>query len=680
MRRCLPLLLLALVPAPVRAQEPLAELWTRLQAATSVEELHEVPLPAGTAGEVAGALVQLRRYELRGRRSDALIGRSNLERMAQRSASAWTHFALGVSLARGPDLRIVVGDDPDVYFATPYSNAAKQAPRSLKRALELEPTLHEAAYTLAELALDLGDGALLRDALARLEHPTRARQPRALELRARVLHQLDDVTGALNAATLLAERGGDPSLASYLRAMALLRQSGGAAEGAQAYFEGAAMLTETSAKHYFDAIVAVLSPTEIERWRTADRVGRGEFLRRYWEVQAALSGVPLEQRLSEHYLRLAVVRRSGRVAAMGAPAIGGGGVVPDARALGVASFADLLLLRHGDPVRDLRIRFCGQEVLDIPLALAPTPGKCARSPTSRMREANALWVGATGLLQRQSGERAVVGTSYSPPFAHYLDVVHELLQFRGSNGLTTLVASVGIPSVSAEHLIESGVLTARVELSLVDTVTSSVVRQDSIRRFRVDRLPEHGWVLLQSEVSTSIRTDQLYRIGVTNERRSVGRVVGGTVDVQDYTSNDLLLSDVLITPEDGVPSFARGAVRLSLAPAREFTTDEHFTLYYEVYGLEAGEAYRTVILVEPNPGGLAERARALLRGARESISLSFAEQASAVHDIYGVQQIRSVGLNGLVPGSYTVRITVTDAAGRSTARARTLLVGRPGPP
>jgi hypothetical protein len=669
MKRCAFLLLLV-VSAPATAQQPLAEFWQRLETASSLSELHSLNPAAAAEPQVAEGLLQLRRYEFSRDRSEALISRSKLERETQRNASAWAHFALGVSLARGPDLRVVVGDDPDAYFATPHSNAAKQAPRALKRALALDPTLHEAAFALAELALDLGDRDLLDDAQKALNEPARARMPRSLELRSQVLAQLGAVRPAAEAADRLRETGGDPALASYLKAVALLRQPTTYVEGVTAYFDGARALSDAAAVAYFDALRAVVSPAEAQRWARADLEAKADWLNRFWQVHAALAGVSVEQRVVEHYKRLAVVRRNGRVGPMGMALRR----ELDGRYLGVASFRDLLRLRHGDPVRDLRVRYCGKEVLQMPLALAPSPQQCAKSPISRMRENNATFVGASGVLERLAALEAAPGTSWYPPFRRHFEIVHELLQFRGSGGTTTLVASAGIPSAATHELLHDDVLTARIELALVDTARAEVLRADTLRRFRTQALPARGWVLLNTELELAPRASQLYRLVVMNEDRTAGRMVGGELTLRNYEGSDLMLSDVVLTPGDGTPSFVRGGVRLSLAPGRMFSTGESFTLYYEVYGLAEGDAYRTEIHVQPRSAGVVDYLRSVMPGRREAVRLAFQEEATSVHDVFGVQQSRTVGLDDLLPGSYSLRVTITDARGRTATRERTLQV------
>ena len=660
------------LPAQIHAQEPIARYWSALENASTVDELARVE-PPSLASEHAGiapSLRAVRLYELERDRTVALIARRDLENLVDRTRSAWAHFALGVALARGPDLRHVIGADPDMYVAWEYSNAALRAPRELRRALELDATLHPAAHALAELALDLGHEQLLKESLAALSHESRAADPRSVELTALVLTQLDEVEDAADHAAELRRLGGDPSVALHIGAAALLRTSHRAAEGSARYFTGVEELTDAGADAYFNALYPILTPPEVERWESADLMGRREFLYAYWNMRAALAGVPVEERLAEHYRRLAIIRSRGRTAPMGA---GAGGIgLGDVRRFGVPSVAALNIVRHGDPFRVERILLCGPDVVDIPLPLAPPPGECAKTPMGRMR---ARVAGESAIPRYQAQNRAVAGTTYAPPFRAYLQLAWDLIQFRGERGATQLVAAVGVHTSSARELVINGVATARVELSLIDTASMTVERDTRIRSFNAGRLPDNGWMLLQGILETTSDTRREFRIGVTDEARTAGGIVGGSITPRRFSGDSLMLSDVVIAPLDGAPSFTRGDVRLSLAPLREFTRDETFALYYEIYGLARDMAYRTDIVVRPREEGLAQRLRALLPGDREALHLSFLDATTEdPHPVLGVQQSRTVSLGGLLPGTYDIVIRVTDHDGRITMQERRLHV------
>lgn len=227
---------------------------------------------------------------------------------------------------------------------------------------------------------------------------------------------------------------------------------------------------------------------------------------------------------------------------------------------------------------------------------------------------------------------------------------------------------MGVAAASARALRAGDRIIARTELALVDTANGSVQRQEEIRRFAAGPLPDAGWMLLFTTLETRSFRPHAFRIGVTDLAREAGAIVGGDVAIRNYGTGELALSDVVLAPLEGAPSFARGDQRISLAPGREFRRHESLALYYEVYGLEPGAAYRTEIAIDPQPDGILARMRSLFPGAPETLRLGFAEEAGTLDAVFGVQQLRTVGLEGLLPGRYRLTVTVIAADGARAAR------------
>lgn len=168
----------ALSPSRVAAQE-LGGYWQALESASSAAQL---PSPhAAPDSAVALGLYLLRRYELERDRTDAFVARSRLERLLEREPrNSWAHFALGALLARGPDVRVALGDDAAAYVTWQQSNAVLNAPRHLRKALQLQPSLHEAAFVLARFALDQGNRKLMGEVVHDLTRAGRDTMTRAL--------------------------------------------------------------------------------------------------------------------------------------------------------------------------------------------------------------------------------------------------------------------------------------------------------------------------------------------------------------------------------------------------------------------------------------------------------------------------------------------------------------------
>jgi hypothetical protein len=655
--------ILMLNPMQPGGDAELSRYWATIRTAATSEELAAVPFPdlQQPLDEIAEGLLRLRRYEISGSQTEAARGRRQLELTARRNPDmAWAHLALGLLLARGPDVREVQGHidrAASAYVVRRHSLAAAHAPRSLRRALELEPRLHEAARVFGEFALDVGTYGLLTEALEFLSAHGRDTDPRSLLIRSRVHARLGELGRAAATADAAREYGADPAASRHAAAAALLRAPGREVQGAEEYFRGIDQLSEAAAEVYFLALSA-LAPKGAASFGSASLAEKRKWLRSFWDVEAGLAGVPVHERLAAHY------RRLGR--AMADPAVAPTGAVSHGRT------SALNLIRHDDPMRAMRMLYCTREAMELPLPLQPSVAECAQSPIGRLR---ALQLADTRLRLAQATTRSLAGTSYSPPFSVHLTMAWELLQLRGSDGTTDVVTAIAISTASATTLVHDGVLAGHLDIAFVDTVGMAVRRYAVPLNLSATALPQNGWILFAASTPTPPFTQLQYRVSVTDQGRTAGAITGGDITVRGHDADTLDISDILIADSRATSSFARGDVRLSLAPLRDLSGDEVFTLYYEIYGLSEGARFNTEIRVEREGEGLGDRIGILLRGRPAPLRLSFDGHAPAQHEIFGTQQSRAVSLGGLPAGRYRLTIIVTDEhSGRVASRGRPLTV------
>jgi hypothetical protein len=375
--------------------------------------------------------------------------------------------------------------------------------------------------------------------------------------------------------------------------------------------------------------------------------------------------------MATHYRRVAEVNSGrGRRAMMGADAAGNG--EGDVRQLGVTDLHALLLVRHGDPQRYARMLYCGPGIDSLPPALQPGAAECMDSPEGHYRALSIANDGAR-LARMQARERATTGEWYYPPYDTHIALAWETFRFRAPNGGVEVIAAASVSALSAMALRNRrGEVAARMTIHLTDTVAGSVQRADTVQRFRTGPLAPDARVLLHGTLTASPGHALALRVAVESEDRLAGRIVRGEIDVPQFDSDSLAMSDLVLAPLDGRPSFERGAVRLSLAPRRTFDTGESFTMYYEVYGLEEGEQYVTSIVVEPVGEGFRDRVASLLGRGKAEVRLQFREQAPQPDAIYGVQQTRTVDTSALMPGTWRLRVEITSGDGRASTRERIL--------
>ena len=90
---------------------------------------------------------------------------------------------------------------------------------------------------------------------------------------------------------------------------------------------------------------------------------------------------------------------------------------------------------------------------------------------------------------------------------------------------------------------------------------------------------------------------------------------------------------------------------------------EEMQLYYELAGLPAGGDYSTQVAVKRGKGG-GGFLRKIFGGGGSALSVKFQEHATT--PTAAVR--RTLSLQKLQPGDYTLEVTVTDAQGRSDKR------------
>lgn len=359
------------VPLSAHAQRPdLDAFQDSLAGMTDVPLLYRLERsvePPGGARTVEAVvrrgLVALRIFELTGDRDDAERSRDVFETATERfPGQSWSHFGLALAMARGPEIglslpgnvlgSVTVGQSfAEIIGRDPRSNAR----RSLRRALELDPSFADAAVLLADLSVM--DGGRKRDLIEEARDALRRVQSAGggTARSARALAEMEIALGNFAAAGAVSEAAvdsaGDELDPGVLRtrAIALLLQPGSVRAGADAYRQGIGNLNSEAADQYYDDVAVLATEREAAEWQSADLEGRRMWLHRFWDVRAAEGGVTTAARIAEHYRRLTAartryVRNSGR-------GTDGVGILLDGEEQHDFPFDDrgIILIRHGEP-------------------------------------------------------------------------------------------------------------------------------------------------------------------------------------------------------------------------------------------------------------------------------------------------------------------------------------------
>jgi len=251
-----------------------------------------------------------------------------------------------------------------------------------------------------------------------------------------------------------------------------------------------------------------------------------------------------------------------------------------------------------------------------------------------------------------------------PTFERAVPFFYDLATFRGAEGRTDVVAALAIPGsqLPAIDLPDGRALyTPRVQLALADPATGrAAIADSSFRLAAPHRLRPGEFLRVSIELAAPPSHLAIHRVTMrVSADSAVGQAYGGAAPVPDYTGAHLALSDVVLAADEPTGTWTRGDVVLSFMPARHFAAGSRLKLFYEIYGLPAGTAYRTGISLESEKQGAWRPVRELF-GDRPDLALRF--EGAAQPDAGGTQQEVRVIQPDLRPGRYRIVIQVTNLA------------------
>lgn len=667
------------------------------------------------------------------------------ERSRTNSSDPFLRSLLGLILVRGPEIHVPNAEGALLRPINRHTNAEIEGVRLLSGVVA-ETGWPELVTELAAVAVITGKSESLEaaaEALGSLPDSMRDEGYRMalgeVELARRNYQVARDAVESIAPVHARAAR---------ILGIARMLDEGDAMAGGHVYLEGLSRATaEDALQLYFDDIRLLLSSEELGQWNDLQQ-GHAEWIRRKWEWRALVSGVRVEERVSENQRRLEhVLKAFRRTSYRGAPVpttLWTDSTMPDPEML---DDRGMIYLRHGQPAHEMRMvpvsgavpgndagaqRIAwtysregpvqpvyefdrGPDRSDYFLAEPypicngthvangrpmtgdnginfgfPIPGdvqdwsmrihafdpslgmfytRCFSSPESAVLLYHTLVAEA-----RRDGAEILNSENAAPRLLHPLTASMNLYSFRASDA-TELVAYIGVHAGELSPASSSVPLSYafRILFAAGDPATESIARRDTVIAFRQQNaLPEKAVVgtavplLMQPARSARITLSVINGYDVQQ-----GQVLAASRDVHPFESGVLSLSDIVIAePRDG--AWLRGASRLAPAQGHAIPADSPFRFYYELYNASPGDQLRVQIIVAP--GGeedLLTRLRSLI-SSRSALNIDFEEEA-AVDPDGTVRTDREVSAE-LQPGSYVVRITITNGRNGETATRETNLV------
>jgi GWxTD domain-containing protein len=637
----------------------------------------------------------------------------------------WPYSWYGMGLAE-----YGVGDS-QVSFVTGIKtmlgkDALTRSAAAFAKSAEVDPAFDRGLVELANTALrqrvNIKLGVAL-DALRRAATTPAARNAPVLLARGRVEREVGDGDSALVAFQGYLQDGGSQGLGQLEVARTLFLL--GRFDGTAPYYEGAASDDSVAVAGYRADLATIAPDSVLREFDQTSGARRAAYLRQFW-TERDQAGLHAEgERLREHYRRLFYARKNFQLVSLNRHY----DIVERYRS-GSRDFDDrgIIYIRHGEPTSratyaapglepneswrysrpdgDLIFHFMAREdVQDFKLVeslfdvlgfsnavvLRGGLGDDRSDPVAQQlllsREqlapiyAKLQATGSASTGQFQSEERAVgqesiaVGTttdSYELRFPDELKVHSEVLAVgRDSTGTQVQLAYAVSGSSLQPVMVTRGYLySIRVRFVALDRLGRVAASVDTTRHF-VSPAPVPGGEHLVGRLNVPVPPGTYtYRLAV-QEGEDAGVVLPrDSLRVGRPTSATLALSDLVLGNRSTNLYWRRTAEdTVVFNPLRTFRRNEDMELYYEVEGVAAGSKYdvRIAVRKQGKSGGLLKK---VFGGGSAQLSLKFDETAAfpitATH--------RSLQLNKLKPGYYSLEVDVQDAQGRRDRRAQAFQV------
>ena len=602
-------------------------------------------------------------------------------------------------------------------------DALTRSAMAFAKSAEVDPSFDRGLVDLANTALrqrvNIKLGVAL-EALRKAASTEAATHPDVMLARGRVEREVGDGDSALVAFQAYVAAGPNKSLGQLEVARTLFLL--GRFDGVAPYFEGAGSDDSVTVAAYRSDLAAIAGDSIMGEFNRTSGARRVEYLKRFWSERDHIELRADGERLREHYRRLFYARKNFQLTSLNRHY----DIVERYRS-GSRDFDDrgIIYLRHGDPSSrasyaapglepneswrysrpdgDLIFHFMAREdvqdyklveslfdVLGFSTALALRGDGLAGgdgdpmaqqlllsreqlSPIyGRLQAAGRISTGRYQTEERQVGQTSIaLGTtsdSYELRFPDELTVNSEVLVVgRDSSGTQIQIAYAIAGSTLEPVMVTRGYLySVRVRFVATDRFGRVAAAMDTTRHF-VAPAPVPDGEHLVGRVSVTVPPGRYeYRLAIQQGEETGILLPTDTVRVGQPTATALALSDLVLGSRNTNLFWRRTAEdTVAFNPLRTFKRKESMELYYEVEGLSAGTPYTVRIAVRKQGGG-GGLFKKVFGGGSAQISLKFEERGS-----FPVTSTnRSLKLDKLKPGNYSLEVTVEDAKGRSDKRVQ----------
>jgi GWxTD domain-containing protein len=606
-------------------------------------------------------------------------------------------------------IKTMLGKDALTRSAVAFAKSAEVDPGFERGLVDLANTAQrQRVYIMLGVALE---------ALRRAAATEAGGHHDVLLARGRVEREVGDGDSALAAFQGYLDKGPNRSLAQLEIARTLFLL--GRFDGIAPYFEGAASDDSVTVAGYRADLATIASDSVMGEFRRTSGQRRADYLKQFWDERDRIELRTEGERLREHYRRLFYARKNFQLTSLNRHY----DIVERYRS-GSRDFDDrgIIYIRHGEPssrasyaapglepneswrysrpdgdmifhfmaredVQDFKLVESLFDVLGFSNALALRGGLAGSEGDpmaqqlllsreqlapiyGRLQAAGRISTGRYQTEERQVGQESIaLGTtsdSYELRFPEELKVSSEVLAVgRDSTGTQVQIAYAVAGSTLEPVMVTRGYLySVRVRFVATDRLDRVVASLDTTRHF-VAPAPVPEGEHLVGRVSVPVPPGKFNSRLAIQQGEDAGILLPtDTVRVGRPTATALALSDLVLGSRNTNLFWRRTAEdTVVFNPLLTFKKQDDMELYYEVEGLSAGTEYTVRIAVRKQGGG-GGLLRKVFGGGSAQISLKFEETAS-----FPVTSTnRSLKLDKLKPGNYTLEVTVEDDQGRSDKR------------
>jgi GWxTD domain-containing protein len=622
----------------------------------------------------------------------------------------WAWYGLGLAEDRVGDSEVSIVQGLQAMFGKDHLSRAANA---YARSIQADPSFVLGLVDLAATALRQRVNiktALAREALRQAAATSAAANPEVLLFRGRVEREVGDIDSALVAFQGYLAGGGNPGLGKLELARTQLLN--GSLGGQKAYYDGAASDDSISVAEYRSDLAVVTNDSALAEFDQARGERRVMFLRRFWGQRDRAALLADGERLREHYRRLFYARKNFQLVSTNRHY----DIVERFRS-GSQDYDDrgVIYIRHGEPTQratynaptiqlneswhyaradgDLIFHFVAREdvqdyklvesVFDVlgfgvdvilrgrlnSVAMAGRVDELlqTREPFSpiytHLMTARAAGSGRYLTEEREIGRRSIeVGTrtdSYEVNYARRLKLEAEVVVAGREADASLLHVAFAIPG-SALHEVASDrghLYPVRLRLSVLDRTGRPVASVDTTRMF-VARDPVPGKEHLVGQLGVPVSPGPLvYRLAVEQGDDNGVILAADTITAGDFSGRQFELSGLVLgSREANLAWRPTPGDTVWFNPVGRYRHGSTMELYYEVYGLSAGAAVKTEVLVaKVGSGGFL----GIFGSRKPAIRLGFEDRAAGPETRFR----RTVSLEGLSAGRYWIEVQARDAAG-----------------